>query len=110
MIFRDWMRGVARQTVTRVFEAETQALCGALLRPGEGAERYRAGAGSGGGFARGLQGTARPSWRPPRRSAFRCCCATPGSQWDRVPALPYPLPTGVVLNTEGLQAVTWEHS
>lgn len=47
MIFRDWMRGMARETVLRVFEAETQAVCGALYRPHEGAECYRAGSAPG---------------------------------------------------------------
>jgi len=46
-IFRDWMRGMARHTLLRVFEAETQALCGALYRPAEGAECYRAGSAPG---------------------------------------------------------------
>ena len=47
VIFRDWMRGMARQTVLRVFEAETQALCGAFYRPNEEAECYRAGSAPG---------------------------------------------------------------
>src|SRR6056297_2764251 len=47
VVFRDWMRGMARRTVLRVFEAETQALCGALYRPDEGSECYRAGSAPG---------------------------------------------------------------
>ena len=47
VVFRDWMRGMARQTLLRVFEAETQALCGALYRPNEGAQCYRAGSAPG---------------------------------------------------------------
>ena len=47
VVFRDWMRGMARQTVLRVFEAETQALCGTLYEPDEGAECYRAGSAPG---------------------------------------------------------------
>ena len=43
VVFRDWMRGMARGTVLRVFEAETQALCGALYQPAEGSPCYRAG-------------------------------------------------------------------
>lgn len=46
-VFRDWMRGMARRTVLRVFEAETQALCGALYRPDAGSECYRAGSAPG---------------------------------------------------------------
>lgn len=47
VVFRNWMRGMARRTVLRVFEAETQALCGALYRPEEGSECYRAGSAPG---------------------------------------------------------------
>jgi len=47
VVFRDWMRGMARRTVLRVFEAQTQALCGALYRPDEGAQCYRAGSAPG---------------------------------------------------------------
>ena len=47
VVFRDWMQGVARQVVLRVLEAETRALCGALYRPEEGAECYRAGSAPG---------------------------------------------------------------
>lgn len=47
VVFRNWMRGMARRTVLRVFEAETQALCGALYRPADGAECYRAGSAPG---------------------------------------------------------------
>ncbi len=47
VVFRDWMRGMVRQTVLRVFEAETEALCGALYRPDEGAQCYRAGSAPG---------------------------------------------------------------
>lgn len=43
VVFRTWMPGIARRTVLQVFEAETQALCGALYRPEKGAECYRAG-------------------------------------------------------------------
>lgn len=46
-IFRDWIRGVVRQTFLRVMEAETHALCGALYRPDESAECYRAGSARG---------------------------------------------------------------
>jgi len=47
VVFRDWMQGIARQVVLRVLEAETHALCGALYRPEEGAECYRAGSAPG---------------------------------------------------------------
>ena len=47
VVFRNWMQGVARQVVLRVLEAETRALCGALYRPEEGAECYRAGSAPG---------------------------------------------------------------
>ncbi len=47
VVFRDSMRGMARRTVLRVFEAETQALCGALYRPDEGTPCYRAGSAPG---------------------------------------------------------------
>lgn len=47
VVFRTWMRGIARRTVLQVFEAETQALCGALYRPEKGAECYRAGSAPG---------------------------------------------------------------
>jgi putative transposase len=47
VVFRDWMRGMARRTVLRVFEAETQALCGALYRPEEGSPCYRSGSAPG---------------------------------------------------------------
>lgn len=46
-VFRDWMRGMARQTLLRVFEAETQALCGAAYRPDAESECYRAGSAPG---------------------------------------------------------------
>lgn len=46
-VFRDWMRGIARQTLLRVFEAETETLCGALYRPDVAADCYRAGSASG---------------------------------------------------------------
>lgn len=47
VVFRDWMRGIVRQTVLRVFEAETEALCGAMYRPEAGAQCYRAGSAQG---------------------------------------------------------------
>jgi transposase-like protein len=38
---------MARLTIVRVFEAETESLCGELYRPDEGAEFFRAGSASG---------------------------------------------------------------
>ena len=46
-IFRDWMRGMVRQALVRVMEAETEALCGTSYHPAEGAECFRAGSASG---------------------------------------------------------------
>lgn len=46
-VFRDAMRGVARQTLLRVFAAETEALCGALYQPDAASDCYRAGSAGG---------------------------------------------------------------
>lgn len=46
-LFRDWMRGMARQTILRVMESEATALCGALYHPDTASDCYRAGSAPG---------------------------------------------------------------